>query len=127
MDMLYLEEEPLRKSGVLSLINNEKNNYIGYGLNDKKFFIIYDLEKKMVITKVYLNFTTYKFFGDMLLFNYQNALFQYIIKDNEFLYVTKMPLHGIIGSMIFLNNNNLLIDNKKFTYMFSYRKNNENI
>ena len=63
----------------------------------------------------------------MLLFHYQNALFQYIIKDNEFLYVTKMPLHGIIGSMIFLKNYNLLIDNKKYTYMYTYRKNNENI
>ena len=128
MDLIDLEEEPLRKSGVLSLINNDKNyNYIGYGLNDKKFFVIFDLEKKIVLTKVYLNYTTYKFFGDMLLFHYQNALFQYIIKDNEFLYVTKMPFIGIIGSMNFLKNYNLLIDNKKYTYIYTYRKNNENI
>ena len=128
MDVIDLDEEPLRKSGVLSLISNDKNyNYIGYGLNDKKFFIIFDLEKKMVLTKVYLHYTTYRFFGDMLLFYYQNAIFQYIIKDNEFLYVTKMPFNGIIGTMMFLKNYNLLIDNKKNTYMFSYRKNNENI
>ena len=123
LEMIPLEEEPLRKSGVLSLINNEKNiNYIGYGLNDKKFFVIYDLEKKIITTKVYLNFTSYKFFGDMLLFNYQNSLFQYIIKDNEFLYVTKMPYNGIINSINLLENNTLLIDNKKFTNMYTYRK-----
>ena len=44
--MLYLEEEPLRKNGVLSLINNENNNYIGYGLNNKKFFVIFDIGKE---------------------------------------------------------------------------------
>ena len=128
MDVVDLEEEPLRKSGVLSLIKNDNNYcYIGYGLNDKKFFIIFDLEKKIVLTKVYLNYTTYTFFGDMLLFHYQNALFQYIIKDNEFLYVSKIPFIGIISSMIFLQNYNLLIDNKKYTYIYTYRKNNENI
>ena len=125
MDMISIEEEPLRKCGVLSLIKTESNNYLCYGLNDKKFFIIYDLEKKIVITKTYLTFTNYKFFGDMLLLNYQNALFQYIIKDNNFLFVTKMPFQGIVNSMNFLKNYTLLIDNKKFTYMFTYRINNE--
>ncbi len=83
-DMINLEEEPLKKSGILSLINNENNNYLCYGLNDKKFFVIFNLEKKMVITKVYLNYNNYKIYGDILLFHYQNALFQYIIKNNNF-------------------------------------------
>ena len=127
MDVIHLEEEPLRKNGVLSLINNENNNYIGYGLNNKKFFVIFDIEKKIITTKIYLNFNTYRFFGDMLLFSYQNSVFQYLIKDNEFLYVTKIPFHGIINSLNYLKNYTLLIDNRKFTYMYSYRKNNEDI
>ena len=128
LDIIPLEEEPLRKSGVLSLINEDKNiNYIGYGLNNKKFFVIYDLEKKIITTKVYLNFTNYKFFGNMLLFHYQNSLFQYIIKENEFLYVTKVPYYGIINSMNLLQNNTLLIENKKYTNMYTYRKINENL
>ena len=128
VDIIHLEEEPLRKSGVLSLINSEKNNnYIGYGLNDKKFFVIFDLEKKIITTKVYLNYNTYRFFDNMLLFNYHNSIYQYIIKDNEFLYVTKMPFQGIIHSLNYLKNYTLLIDNKKFTYMYTYSKNNENI
>ena len=127
MDIINFDEEPLRKSGVLSLINNERNNYICYGLNDKKFFVIYDLEKKMVLTKVHLNFNNYNIFNDILLFHYQNALFQYIIKDNDFLYVTKIPFHGIVNSVNLLKNNTLLIDNKKSTYMFTYRIINENI
>jgi hypothetical protein len=127
VDCINLEEEPLRKSGVLSLINCKKsNNLIGYGLNDKKFFVIFDLEKKIIITKVYLNFTSYKLFDDMLLYHYQNAIFQYIIKDNEFLYVTKMPFYGIANSMICLKNNSFLIDNRKCTYMYVYKNNNEN-
>jgi hypothetical protein len=125
MDVIHLEEEPVRKSGVLSLINNENNNYIGYGLNDKKFFVIFDIEKKIITTKIYLNFITYRFFGDILLFNYQNSIFQYLIKDNEFLYVTKIPFHGVINTMNYLKNYTLLIDNRKFTYMYSYRKNND--
>ena len=63
----------------------------------------------------------------MLLFSYQNSVFQYLIKDNEFLYVTKIPFHGIINSLNYLKNYTLLIDNRKFTYMYSYRKNNEDI
>ena len=127
VDNISLEEEPLRKSGVLSLINSKKShNLIGYGLNDKKFFVIYDLEKKIIITKVYLNFTSYKLFNDMLLYHYQNAIFQYIIKDNEFLYVTKMPFYGIVNSMICLKNYSFLIDNRKCTYMYVYKNNNEN-
>ena len=125
-DMINPEEEPLRKSGILSLINNENNNYLCYGLNNKKFFIIFDLEKKMVITKVNLNYINYKIFGDMVLFHYQNALFQYIIKDNNFLFVTKMPFQGIVNSINFLKNNTLLIDNKKSTFMFTYVSNNDN-
>ena len=127
IEMVNLEEEPLRKSGILSLIINERNNYICYGLNDKKFFVIYDLEKKMVLTKVFLNFNNYKIFDNILLFHYQNALFQYIIKENEFLYVTKIPFHGILNSMNLIKNNTLLIDNKKSTYMYTYRTINENI
>jgi hypothetical protein len=117
IDCIDLEEEPLRKSGVLSLINCKKsNNLIGYGLNDKKFFVIFDLEKKIILTKVYLNFTSYKLFDDMLLYHYQNAIFQYIIKDNEFLYVTKMPFYGIANSMICLKNNSFLILIISFNY-----------
>ena len=127
MDLINIEEEPLRKSGTLFLINNDKNNYICYGLNDKKFFIIYDIEKKMVLTKVYINFNNYYIFDNMLLFHYQNAIFQYIIKDNNFSYVTKIPFHGIVNSMNLLKNNTLLIDNRKSTYMFTYRIINENI
>ena len=127
VDCINLEEEPLRKSGVLSLINCKKgSNLIGYGLNDKKFFVIFDLEKKIIITKVYLNFTSYKLFDDMLLYHYQNAIFQYIIKNNEFLFVTKMPFYGIVNSMICLKNYSFLIDNRKCTYMYVYKKNNEN-
>ena len=127
IEMVNLEEEPLRKSGILSLIINERNNYICYGLNDKKFFVIYDLEKKMVLTKIFLNFNNYKIFDNILLFHYQNALFQYIIKENEFLYVTKIPFYGIVNSMNWIKNNTLLIDNKKSTYMYTYRTINENI
>ena len=127
VDCINLEEEPLRKSGVLSLINCKKgSNLIGYGLNDKKFFVIFDLEKKIIITKVYMNFTSYKLFDDMLLYHYQNAIFQYIIKNNEFLFVTKMPFYGIVNSMICLKNYSFLIDNRKCTYMYVYKKNNEN-
>ena len=108
------------------MINNENNNYLCYGLNNKKFFIIFDLEKKMVITKVNLNYINYKIFGDMVLFHYQKALFQYIIKDNNFLFVTKMPFQGIVNSINFLKNDTLLIDNKKSTFMFTYVSNNDN-
>ena len=81
----------------------------------------------MVLTKVYINFNNYYIFDNMLLFHYQNAIFQYIIKDNNFSYVTKIPFHGIVNSMNLLKNNTLLIDNRKSTYMFTYRIINENI
>ena len=80
----------------------------------------------MVITKVYLNYNNYKIYGDILLFHYQNALFQYIIKNNNFSFVTKMPFQGIVNSINFLKNDTLLIDNKKSTFMFTYRANNDN-
>ena len=125
---IYLEEIPLKKSDVLYLIKNEKeekeDNYIGFGTNNKKYFIVYNLDKKMVIAKLNMNFISFKFFGNILLYQYQNELIQYVYKEDEFIFISKLPFDSVIHSINFLKDFSLVLDDKKFTYVYSYKKEN---
>ena len=132
IDVIDLEDEPLKKNDVLFLIKDEKekeenNIFLGYGSNDKKYFIVYDLNKKMNISKINLNFICYRFFGNILLFQNQNDLVQYYYKDNEFIYISKLRVNNIIYSINFLKNFSIVLDDRKYIYLYSYEKNKENI
>jgi len=123
---IYLEEIPLKKNDVLYLIKNDKeeDNYIGYGTNNKKYFIVYNLDKKIIIAKLNMNFISFKFFGNILLYQYQNELIQYVFKEDEFIFISKLPFDNIIHSINFLKDFSLVLDDKKFTYVYSYKKEN---
>ena len=133
IEMINIEEEPLKKNNVLFLINNEKKeineyDFLIYGTNDKKYFVLYDLNKKECKSKINMVFNMYKFFGNILLYQYQNELNEYIYKDDEFIYVSKIPFNSIIYSinilnipiiifniyyLIYSNRNNIIIINGK--------------
>jgi len=123
---IYLEEIPLKKNDVLYLIKNEKeeDNYIGYGTNNKKYFIVFNLDKKIIIAKLNMNFISFKFFGNILLYQYQNELIQYVFKEDEFIFISKLPFDNVIHSINFLKDFSLVLDDKKFTYVYSYKKEN---
>ena len=128
IDEIYLEEAPLKKSDVLYLIQiKNENNYLAYGSNDKKYFVVFDLDKKINVTKLNINFIFYKFFGNILLFQNQKELNQYIFKDDEFHFISKFDFNSIICSINFLKDFTLVIDDKKFTYIYSYKKEIEDI
>jgi len=128
IDEIYLEEAPLKKNDVLFLIQiNKENNYLAYGSNDKKYFVVFDLDKKINVTKLNINFIFYKFFGNILLFQNQKELNQYIFKDDEFHFISKFDFNSIICSINFLKDFTLVIDDKKFTYIYSYKKEIEDI
>ena len=79
IDEIYLEEAPLKKNDVLFLIQiNKVNNYLAYVSNDKKYFVVFDLDKKINVTKLNMNFIFYKIFENILLFQNQKELNQYI-------------------------------------------------
>ena len=123
---IYLEEIPLKKNDVLYLIKNDKeeDNYIGYGSNNKKYFIVYNLDKKIIIAKLNMNFISFKFFGNILLYQYQNELIQYVFKEDEFIFISKLPFDNVIHTINFLKDFSLVLDDKKFTYVYSYKKEN---
>ena len=123
---IYLEEIPLKKNDVLYLIKNDKeeDNYIGYGTNNKKYFIVYNLDKKIIIAKLNMNFISFKFFGNILLYQYQNELIQYVFKEDEFIFISKLPFDNVIHTINFLKDFSLVLDDKKFTYVYSYKKEN---
>ena len=128
IDEIYLEEIPLKKSDVLYLIKiNKENNYLAYGSNDKKYFVVFDLDKKINVAKINLNFTYYKFFENILLFQNQKELNQYVFKNDEFIFISKFDFNGNIGSINFLKDFTLVLDDKKFTYIYSYKKEIEEI
>ena len=128
IDEIYLEEAPLKKSDVLYLIQvKNQNNYLAYGSNDKKYFVVFDLDKKINVTKLNINFIFYKFFGNILLFQNQKELNQYVFKDDEFHFISKFDFNSIICSINFLKDFTLVIDDKKYTYIYSYKKEIEDI
>jgi hypothetical protein len=128
IDEIYLEEAPLKKSDVLYLIQvKNQNNYLAYGSNDKKYFVVFDLDKKINVTKLNMNFIFYKIFENILLFQNQKELNQYIFKDDEFHFISKFDFNSIICSINFLKDFTLVIDDKKFTYIYSYKKEIEDI
>ena len=126
-DIIYLEEAPLKKNDVLYLIHDEKENeikhsYLGYGSNDKKYFIVYDLDKKATISKINLDFFSYKFIGNLLFYHNQNQLLQYVFNEDEFIFISKLPFNNNIYSINFLKDFSLVLDDKKYTYIYSYEK-----
>ena len=62
----------------------------------------------------------YNIFSDILLLNYKNELFQYIIKDNELRFVAKIHFEGKINSITCLKNNSLLVGGGKNVFFYSY-------
>ena len=134
-DIIYLQEEPLKKNDVLHLIhliNNEKGNeikysYLSYGTNDKKYFIVYDLDKKVTISKINLEFFYYKFFDNILFYHNQKELVQYVFNEDEFVFISKLPFNNNIYSINFLKDFSLVLDDKKYVYIYSYKKMNGNI
>ena len=128
IDEIYLEEIPLKKNDVLYLIKiNKENNYLAYGSNDKKYFVVFDVDKKISVAKINLSFTYYKFFENILLFQNQKELNQYVFKNDEFIFISKFDFNSIIGSINFLKDFTLVLDDKKFTYIYSYKKEIEEI
>ena len=128
IDEIYLEEAPLKKSDVLYLIQvKNQNNYLAYGSNDKKYFVVFDLDKKINVTKLNMNFIFYKILENILLFQNQKELNQYVFKDDEFHFISKFDFNSIICSINFLKDFTLVIDDKKFTYIYSYKKEIEDI
>ena len=128
IDEIYLEEAPLKKSDVLYLIQiKNENNYLAYGSNDKKYFVVFDLDKKINVTKLNMNFIFYKIFENILLFQNQKELNQYVFKDDEFHFISKFDFNSIICSINFLKDFTLVIDDKKYTYIYSYKKEIEDI
>ena len=128
IDEIYLEEAPLKKSDILYLIQiNKENNYLAYGSNDKKYFVLFDLDKKINVTKLNMNFIFYKILENILLFQNQKELNQYVFKDDEFHFISKFDFNSIICSINFLKDFTLVIDDKKFTYIYSYKKEIEDI
>ena len=80
IDEIYLEEISLKKSDVVNLNKtNKENNYLAYDINDKKYFEAFHLDKKIIVAKINLNFIHYKFFGNILLFQNQKELNQYVL------------------------------------------------
>ena len=131
-DIIYLEEPPLKKNDVLYLIDDEKENkikhsYLGYGSNNKKYFIIYDLDKKTTVSKINLEFFFYKFNGNLLFYYNQNELFQYAFNEDEFIFISKLPFNNNIYSINFLKDFSLVLDDKKYAYIYSNQKIKENI
>ena len=131
-DIIYLEDAPLKKSDVLYLIKNDKESdikysYLCYGTNNKKYFIVFDLDKKITVSKINFNFFYYKFFGNILLYHFQNELFQYVFNGDEFIFISKLTFNDNIYSINFLKDFSLVLDDKKYTYLYSYKKVNENI
>ena len=92
--------------------------------NNKKYFIVYNLDKKIIIAKLNMNFISFKFFGNILLYQYQNELIQYVFKEDEFIFISKLPFDNVIHSINFLKDFSLVLDDKKFTYVYSYKKEN---
>ena len=128
IDEIYLEDAPLKKSDVLYLIQiKNENNYLAYGSNDKKYFVVFDLDKKINVTKLNMNFIFYKIFQNILLFQNQKELNQYVFKDDEFHFISRFDFNSIICSINFLKDFTLVIDDKKFTYIYSYKKEIEDI
>ena len=136
IEMISLQEEPLKKNDVLYIIKNEKEKekkfgYLSYGTSDKKYFVIFDLDKRIIVSKINMNFISYKFIGNILFFQHQNELNQYVYSNNDFIYIFKIPFNNIIHSIQFLKDFSLIIDDKKFTYLYTHKKiiseNNENI
>ena len=134
-DIIYLQEEPLKKNDVLHLmhlIHNEQGNeikcsYLSYGTNDKKYFIVYDLDKKVAISKINLEFFYYKFFDNILFYHNQKELVQYVFNEDEFVFISKLPFNNNIYSINFLKDFSLVLDDKKYAYIYSYKKMNGNI
>ena len=135
IEIIKLQEEPLKRNDVLYIIKNEKEEgkfyYLSYGSNDKKSFIIFDLDKKIIVSKINMNFISYIFIGDILFFQHQYELIQYVYNDNEFIYISKLHFNNIIHSIQFLKDFSLIIDDKKCIYLYTHKKfisvNNENI
>ena len=71
-----------------------------------------------------MNFISFKFFGNILLYQYQNELIQYVFKEDEFIFISKLPFDNVIHSINFLKDFSLVLDDKKFTYVYSYKKEN---
>ena len=134
-DIIYLQEEPLKKNDVLHLmhlIHNEQGNeikysYLSYGTNDKKYFIVYDLDKKVTISKINLEFFYYKFNDNILFYHNQKELVQYVFNEDEFVFISKLPFNNNIYSINFLKDFSLVLDDKKYVYIYSYKKMNGNI
>ena len=134
-DIIYLQEEPLKKNDVLHLIHlihNEQGNeikcsYLSYGTNDKKYFIVYDLDKKVAISKINLEFFYYKFFDNILFYHNQKELVQYVFNEDEFVFISKLPFNNNIYSINFLKDFSLVLDDKQYAYIYSYKKMNGNI
>ena len=134
-DIIYLQEEPLKKNDVLHLmhlIHNEQGNeikcsYLSYGTNDKKYFIVYDLDKKVAISKINLEFFYYKFNDNILFYHNQKELVQYVFNEDEFVFISKLPFNNNIYSINFLKDFSLVLDDKKYAYIYSYKKMNGNI
>ena len=85
------------------------------------------MDKKINVAKINLNFTYYKFFENILLFQNQKELNQYAFKNDEFIFISKFDFNGNIGSINFLKDFTLVLDDKKFTYIYSYKKEIEEI
>ena len=134
-DIIYLQEEPLKKNDVLHLmhlIHNEQGNeikcsYLSYGTNDKKYFIVYDLDKKVAISKINLEFFYYKFNDNILFYHNQKELVQYVFNEDEFVFISKLPFNNNIYSINFIKDFSLVLDDKKYAYIYSYKKMNGNI
>lgn len=129
IDVITNIREPIKKSGVLFLVRYDViNKLIGYGLNDKKFFVIFDLRRKQLVLKVELSFNKYFFLNDgILIIHYQNYLNQYIVKNNDYLFVTNKPFKGFVNSITLLKDNGFVIDDKKNSHLFIYKKDLEGI
>ena len=128
MENIDLVDEPLKKCDILVLIKNQENEkIIGFGLNNRKLFEIFDLNKKQIINKINLVFLNYKLFDDVLLCYHQGSLIEYLMKDNNLYYITKKNIYWNPHFIHFKEKKYLIMDDKKSTSLFTYELNKNNI
>ena len=128
MENIDLVDEPLKKCDILVLIKYQENEkIIGFGLNNRKLFEIFDLDKKQIINKINLVFLNYKLFDDVLLCYHQGNLSEYLMKDNNLYYITKKNIYWNPHFIYFMEKRYLIIDDKKSTSLYTYELNKNNI
>ena len=123
-----LIDEPLKKCDTLVLIKYQENEkIIGFGLNCRKIFEIFDLDKKQIINKINLVFLNYKLFNDVFLCYHQGNLSEYLLRDNDLYYITKKNIYGNAHFIYFVEKTYLIMDDQKSTSLYTYKLNKNSI